>query len=785
MTDHPTPAMRMELHVLCPGSESSADAWIEQAARSGRQALRLVSRSGIEWFPGAERTARRCGIKPIFGFELLVSTGHDDVPSYPCRIYVKNDFGRKHLYKLVSLSCPDRSTAPQAVSTQTLEKLRERLLLSSGFPGSELLEAALLGARDQAERIAGQFDAIEIQPFIPDSRSLSSIVSEEVRLQTEEAHRLLADIADKLGKPLLAGCTVGESAGDTERFGATDDPITGLLGYLGPQQAYAAVVDHPNRFADLIEEFELMPKQLHLPVVEGAEQFIRTKCTDRAAERYGQQLPRQVAVRLDWELERITAHGFAAPYILAADTAAQSRADGCPVETRGSAGASLVAHLLGLTETNPLPPHYVCEACSRSEWPDSDAATSGFDFPDRSCPVCGSLMKGDGHNIPAEMFLGLNGNIVPDLDLLVPEEYQERALDGLGVRFGKERALRVSRISGGLYPGGVVLVPEQHTAEQFTPVYDFAPGLPDGWRMAHFDYRDLETALLKLDVFPHSPLSMLRLLHRLTGVDPSSIPMNDPRVLSLFRSPAALGVTAGQIRTEAATYGIPEMGLPFVRAVLEETKPAAFSDLLRISGLTHGTGVWENNARELIRSRTCTISAVIACRDDIMLELTERGIDREQAFRIAEGVRKGKGLCPSYIVEMRGAGIAEWYIESCRRIGYLFPRAHAVTYVASAIRHAYYKLYRPLEFYAAYFTVYGPRSRFAPGSGRYEDIWERVEQAESNPGDSSAAALAALEVAMEMTARGFRFGSGDASQDAAFAVEDDDRRLLVTANPYF
>lgn len=774
------PVKRVEFHV--PASSSAIDAIIEQAALWEHQAIGIVGAGGIQSFIAAEKKAKQLSIKPIFGIQAIV-IDDDSGTRCSCRIYARTNRGKTNLFKLVSSGLAYAAGSPGTFSfpRSELEQNREGLLFASGFAGSELLEAALTHSRDRAERVAGLYDVFEIEPVCLQEQPEDAHFA-DFTARLEQVQRLICALGRQLGKPVVATGNAGQLAPDNvvSYFRTTGEMLRDMA-YLGDELAYETVVANTNRLAGLVEAYDLVPQELFLPNLEDSDRRIRSMCHDAAASRYGHPLPDIVAVRLERELELIVGHGFASPYLLAASVAARAAADGYRVGTRGAVGSSLVPYFLGISEVNPLPPHYVCPNCRHSEWQAAFSGTgSGFDWPDKPCPSCGETMRGDGHNIPYEMFLGLAGNKLPDIDLNVAFEYQGKAFDDLRVQLGEAQVLRAGRASGSLHPGGVIVIPAGQQAERFTPVQRTGDDLPPGWLQTHFDYHDLEKTLLKLDILAHDDLSVLRLLHDATGVDPAAIPMNDPRVLSLFRSPAELNVTARQIRTTAATYGIPEMGTAYVRGILEETQPATFADLLQVSGLSHGVGTWEGNARELLRSGTCTLADCVALRDNLMLKLLDRGSGKQFAFRFADSVRRGKGVPDSWLGETDKYDLPLWFVDSCRRIGYLFPKAHAVAYVISAIRNAYFKLYYPLEFYAAYYSVRGGCLDLELALQGDEAIWNRLESAGSEQSPThDPIAVRVLEVALEMTARGFRFQTEDPLGRKSLRITDDRRALPV------
>ncbi len=551
----------------------------------------------------------------------------------------------------------------------------------------------------------------------------------------------------------------------------------------------------------------MFPTKLFVPIIEGADEEMRETCYATAKRLYGEPIPDVVVQRLEKELVPIIKAGFSANYLISERLVKKSNKDGYLVGSRGSVGSSVVATFLGISEVNPLPAHYTCvnEACKYSEWFLDGSYPSGFDLPNKDCPGCGKPLKGEGQDIPFETFLGFKGDKVPDIDLNFSGEYQPIAHNFTKEMFGPKNVYRAGTIgtiaektaygytkkyeedygkkwrgaelarlangftgvkrSTGQHPGGIVVVPDYIEVEDVTPVQYPADDVNAEWKTTHFDYHAFEENLLKLDILGHDDPTMMRMLQDFTGVDPTLIPMNDPKVMSMFSSTDALGITPEKIRSSVATYGVPEMGTKFVRQMLEETKPATFADLLQISGLSHGTGVWLGNAQELIKNRTCTIKTVIGCRDDIMLFLIYKaGMDASLAFKITESVRKGRGLTPEWIDEMKRCKVPQWYIDSCLKIEYMFPKAHAAAYVISAVRTAYFKLYYPIAYYATYFTVRADDFDLELLCKGYEAILRRLIEIEAKgfqalPKEKNSVSL--LEMALEMTARGFSFKSID------------------------
>jgi DNA polymerase-3 subunit alpha (Gram-positive type) len=760
---------------------------------------------------------------------------------FHCNIYAKNAVGKKNLYKLVSLSHTEYFRRVPCIPRSKLIELRDGLIISSGCEKGEFYEHVLNKSLEEAEQVAEFYDVLEVQPIGVNMHLVDkSLVGS--RQELEEVNRRIVQIAEKQGKWVIATGNV-HYLHPREKI-HRDIAIHGITGFsplkdqkkpdvhfrttremleefkhLGEQKAYEAVVTNTNLFADLIESFALFPKDLFAPNIEGSDEEIRSICYGTAKELYGDPVPEIVVKRLEKELVPIINYKFSANYLISARLVKKSNEDGYLVGSRGSVGSSIVATFLGISEVNPLPPHYMCRTCKHSEWFLDGSVGSGFDLPNKACPQCGDEMKGEGQDIPFETFLGFKGDKVPDIDLNFSGEYQSEAHNYTKVLFGDKSVFRAGTIgtvaektafgyvkkyeedngrkwrtaevlrlaqgctgvkrSTGQHPGGIVVVPDYIEVEDVTPVQYPADDQKAEWKTTHFDYHAFEENLLKLDILGHDDPTMMRMLQDLTGVDPTTLPMNDPKVMSLFSSTQALGVTPEQIRSPVATYGIPEMGTKFVRQMLQETNPSTFADLLQISGLSHGTGVWLGNAQELIRSGTCTIKTVIGCRDNIMLYLIYQGMDSALAFKITESVRKGRGLQDDWIEEMKKVKVPQWYIDSCLKIEYMFPRAHAAAYVTSAVRTAYFKLYHPIAYYATYFSVRASEDfDIELCCQGYDAIKAKLIEIEAKGFQATTkekAMVSVLEMALEMTARGFSFKGIDLYRSDAtrFRIEGD------------
>lgn len=758
-------------------------------------------------------------------------------------IYALNAVGKKNLYKLVSLSHTEHFKRVATIPKSKLVQHREGILVMSGCEKGEFFEAVLNKSVEEAEEIAEFYDVLEIQPITMYMHLVDKgLVATPEEIKT--AIRKVVEIGDKLGKPVVAtgnvhyleprdkiyrditihGITGFSPLKDIRKPDAhfrTTNEMLEEFEFLGKEKAFEVVVTNTSELADRFEEIQLFPKELFTPILEGAEEEIRSKCYDTAKSIYGEEVPDVVVKRLEKELEPIIKYGFSANYLISEKLVKKSNEDGYLVGSRGSVGSSVVATFLGISEVNPLPPHYICvnSDCKFSEWFLDGSVRSGFDLPIKECPKCGNTLKGEGQDIPFETFLGFKGDKVPDIDLNFSGEYQPKAHLYTKDLFGEKNVFRAGTIgtvaektafgfakkyeeahhkswrgaelnrlasgctgvkrSTGQHPGGIVVVPDYIEVEDVTPVQYPADDTSAEWKTTHFDYHAFEDNLLKLDILGHDDPTMMRMLQDLTGVDPTTIPMNDPKVMSMFNSTDALGVTPEQIRTPVATYGVPEMGTKFVRQMLIESQPTSFADLLQISGLSHGTGVWLGNAQELIKNGTCNIKTVIGCRDDIMLFLIyKHGMDAALAFKITESVRKGRGLTEEWIDEMKNCKVPQWYIDSCLKIQYMFPKAHASAYVISAVRTAFFKLYYPIEYYATYFSVRAEDFDIELACQGYDAIYRKIveiEQLGFQASTKEKSMLSVLEMALEMTARGFSFKSIDLyrSEATRFIVDQD------------
>ena len=758
-------------------------------------------------------------------------------------ILAKDYVGLKNLYKLVSYSHLDYFYKKPRILRSMFKKYSEGLIIGSACSDGELYQSILLGKSDEEiEAIAREYDYLEIQPL---SNNDYLIRNGEVpdKEYLKEINRTIVKLAEKLNKPVVATGDVhfmdpedeiyrrileaGQGFKDADNqaplYLRTTEEMLEEFSYLGRDKAYEVVVTNTNLIADMCEQISPISPEKCPPHIEGCEQEIKDIAYGKAHELYGEELPDIVQERLDKELNSIIQNGFSVMYIIAQKLVWKSNDDGYLVGSRGSVGSSVVAYMTGITEVNALPPHYRCPKCKHSDFNDY-GAKNGFDLPDRACPVCGEMMDKDGMDIPFETFLGFNGDKEPDIDLNFSGEYQAKAHKYTEVIFGKGTTFKagtigtiaektafgyvkkyfeerntqankaeITRISKGCtgikrttgqHPGGIIVVPKGREIFEFCPVQHPADDPDSDIITTHFDYHSIDSNLLKLDILGHDDPTVIRMLQDITGVDPQKIPLDDKETMSIFSSTKALGVTPEQINSKVGTFGIPEFGTKFVRGMLLDTLPKSFSDLLCISGLSHGTDVWLGNAKDLIDGGVITsISDAVCCRDDIMVYLIKMGLEPNTSFKIMELVRKGKALkdpekWAEYEKMMRDNNVPEWYIDSCRKIKYMFPKAHAAAYVMMAFRIAWFKVHIPLAYYAAYFSI-----RAKAFDAEYmifgkEKVREKMKEISLQGNDAAPKdkdMYDDLEIVLEMYERGFKFLPIDLykSDWDKFKVEDD------------
>ena len=745
-----------------------------------------------------------------------------DTARYHIIILAQNLVGLKNLYKLISISNLDYFYKRPLMPRIEIEKHREGLIIGSACEAGEVFRAILAEKSDEElESVAAFYDYLEIQPIGNNEYMLRSdkITNANTREDLIEFNRKIVALGERMNKKVVATCDVhfldakdeifrrilqaGQGYADADfqpplYFRNTEEMLSEFQ-YLGEEKAYEVVVTNTNLIADMVEDIRPIPHGQFSPKIEGSEDDIRNISRANAERLYGTPLPQIVEDRLNAEIESVVDHGYADLYNIARLLVEHSIEDGYIVGSRGSVGSSFLAYLSNITEVNSLCAHYRCTKCQYSEFFTHGEYDSGFDMPDKVCPNCGEMLTKDGHDIPFETFLGYGGGKQPDIDLNFSGEYQpkahkyteeifgegytfragtvstvaEKTAFGYVMKYCEERNLHynqpeIERLKQGCmdvkrttgqHPGGIIVLPKGHDIHEFTPVQHPADDTETDIITTHFDYHSIDENLLKLDILGHDDPTMIRMLEDLTGVNAREIPLDDQKIMSLFLSPEALGVTSEDIGSETGTYAVPEFGTHFVRQMLMDTQPKTFSDLVRISGLSHGTNVWTNNAQDLVKAGTCTLSKCICCRDDIMIYLLHMGLDPSHAFKIMEKVRKGKKLQPEDEVEMREAGVPEWYIDSCNKIQYMFPKAHAAAYVTMSFRVAHFKLYYPTAFYQSYYTVRADTFDYemmAMGQAKVKSVMQELSRVEK-PTAKDKVTMTILEVVNEMYARGIEF----------------------------
>ena len=765
-----------------------------------------------------------------YNTEFDIRTASSKTKAFHIILLAKNETGVRNIYEMVSQSHLKYFMRTPRIPKSLLEEKRDGLIIGSACEAGELITAMVDGADDNTLcEIAEFYDYLEIQPIGNNAYMKVSDRHPDINTDEDlmDINRRVVKIGEMLNKPVCATCDVhfldpegaeyrkilmhykGFKDADNQAplYLRTTNEMLDEFSYLGKEKAYEVVVTNTNLIADMIEDVRPIPKKKCPPVVDGAEDGIRNDSLRRAEEIYGSPLPEKVQKRLDKELNSIITNGFAVMYRIAQELVRKSLDDGYLVGSRGSVGSSFVAYLSNITEVNSLPAHYICPNCKNVEFHESDIGLSGCDMDDKVCPKCGTQYIKDGHDIPFETFLGFKGNKEPDIDLNFSGDYQptihkytetffgegfvfragtigtvaEKTAFGYVKKYCEEkdvmmRNAQMKRLAkgcegvkrtSGQHPGGIIVVPYTNNIHEFCPVQHPADDTNSTIFTTHFDYHSIDENLLKLDELGHDDPTVIRMLEDLTGVDAKTIPLDDPETMSLFTSNKALKLLDGKdIGTPLGTYGVPEFGTKFVRQMLEDTKPTTFSELARISGLSHGTDVWLGNAQELIRQGLCDLSHSICARDDIMIYLIASGVEEEHSFKIMESVRKGKGLKPEDEEAMRAANVPEWYIDSCKKIKYMFPKAHAVAYVMMGFRVAWFKVHHPEAYYAAYFTVRADdfdTSTMASGEAKaretLEDINRRKKDGTAAPKDDALVPI--LELSIEMYCRGYKFTKVD------------------------
>ncbi|MDE1548776.1 PolC-type DNA polymerase III [Jeotgalibaca caeni] len=752
-------------------------------------------------------------------------------------LLAKNQTGLKDLFKLISAAHVNYYYRVPRIPRSLLVEYRENILIGSACSNGEIFEAMMQKGKEEALNRAKFYDYIEVMPkgvykpllaneLVKSESDLEEIISEIVSIGQElnkpvvatgNAHYLNRE--DSIYREILLG-SIKSNQGKVlhlpeAHFRSTDEMLHDFS-FLGADVAQEVVVTNTHKVADMIEEVSPIKDKLYTPNIEGANEEIRALSYGQAKKLYGENLPEIVEQRLEKELKSIIGNGFAVIYLISQKLVLKSNEDGYLVGSRGSVGSSFVATMTGITEVNPLAPHYRCPECHYSHFFTDGSIGSGFDLEKKDCPECGTTLVGDGQDIPFETFLGFYGDKVPDIDLNFSGEYQAQAHAYTKALFGEEYVYRAGTIgtvadktafgyvkgyerdhgrnysqaevdrlakgctgvkrTTGQHPGGIIVIPDYMDVYDFTPIQFPADDQSSEWKTTHFDFHSIHDNVLKLDILGHDDPTMIRMLQDLSGVDPTTIPVNDPDVMRLFSGTDVLGVTPEQIYSNTGTLGVPEFGTRFVRGMLEQTKPATFAELLQISGLSHGTDVYLGNAEVLIRENNIPLADVIGCRDDIMVYLIHHGLEDGLAFKIMESVRKGKGIPDEWQAEMRAKDIPEWYIQSCLKIKYMFPKAHAAAYVLMALRVAYYKVHDPILYYCAYFSVRAQDFELDAMVQGKESIKARMKNIMDKGLDASVKeknVLTVLEIANEMVERGYEFKMVDLDKSDAtnFIIE--------------
>lgn len=786
-------------------------------------------------------------------------------PKHMC-VLAKDKTGLKNMFKLVSEANTTYFEKTSRIPRERLEFYREGLLFGSGCYNSEIFDLAMTRSLDELKKAMSFYDYIEILPL-----DICQYFVERGRVDTmEDLTRILrriVDTAKEMGKLIVATGDVhyldqkdkifrdvftcnpkiglggalhpltdrnNPTAWTPDEYLRTTQEMMDSLSYLSEDEKYEYVIENTNKIADMIDgSFHVVHDKLFTPHIDNADENLRQLCFDNAHKQYGKVLPDIVEKRLTKELDNIIKHGFGVIYYIAHKLVKKSNEAGYLVGSRGSVGSSFVATMANISEVNPLPPHYYCPHCQYNEFLPEGYIANGYDLPDKKCPKCGHPLKGDGHNIPFETFLGFNADKVPDIDLNFSGDYQPTAhaytkeifgeshvyragtistvaektaygyAKGYAELMGKENTMRQAELeriakgctgvkrTTGQHPGGIIVIPENMDVFDFTPYQYPADDFSAEWKTTHFDFHAIHDNVLKFDILGHVDPTVIRMLQDLTGVNPKDIPTNDSKVMSLFNSTEALDIDLSYLNCKTGALGLPEFGTKFVRGMLEQTHPTSFSDLVILSGLSHGTDVYLGNAETLISSGTCTLKEVIGCRDDIMVYLIEKGLPNKDAFDIMECVRKGKSpvVFPEKKYEelMRQHDVPTWYIESCKKIKYMFPKAHAAAYVLSAVRVAWWKLYYPREYYAVYFTtrcdaydietmIQGKEAVYAKYQSILNDKQNGVKIS-----NKEEALISVFEIALEMFERGMHFSniSLEKSDSQNFIIDPDDDSALL------
>lgn len=836
---------RTELHVHTTMSIMdaviSAEKLVTTAANWNWKSIAITDHGVVQAFPEAAKTAEKLKkkgkeIKIIYGMEGYLELENEELgiksdeeeffdlknffngkiakdkkylPAYHIILLAKNKVGLKNLYQLVSMSQLRFYNRTPRIPKEVLKEFREGLIIGSACEAGELIRAIVEEKPEKKiEEIANFYDYLEIQPihnndFLKKSEDFPNVKTDEDLINI---NKKVAELAKKLNKPLVATCDAhflnpkdsiyrailmyGKGFEDAENqpplFLRTTDEMLQEFSYLDEKTAYDAVVTNPNKISDEIEFLKPIPEALYSPSMPGADEEIREMSYKKAKYIYGENLPKIVEDRLEQELKPIIQHGFSSLYLIAQRLVKKSNDDGYLVGSRGSVGSSFVATMTGITEVNPLPPHYRCKKCNYSKFFTHGEVGCGYDLENKNCPVCGYPLTKDGHDIPFAVFLGFDGDKVPDIDLNFSGEYQptahkyteilfgrhnvyragtittvaEKTAFGLVKKFFEEKNIKkhgsyIAKISEGCqgvkkttgqHPAGIMVVPRNMDIHYFTPIQHPADDKNSETITTHFDYHSISSRLVKLDILGHDDPTVIKMLEKITHRDPQTIPLDDKPTMKIFNPKDAIG--------------IPEFRTSFTRQMIADTNPKCFSDLVRISGFSHGTDVWLGNAQDLIKAGHCTLKDAISARDDIMMYLIHNGIDELKSFKIMENVRKGKGISEEFVEDLKSHKVPDWYIDSCQKIKYLFPRAHATAYVMMAYRIAYCKVHYPLAYYAAYFSIRADEfdaNEIVKGESYVDSQIKKLENLsnERKLDLKESGKLAVFELAKEMFSRGF------------------------------
>ncbi len=856
---------RVELHLHTNMSAmdamSSAKSIVKRAMKWGHKAIAITDHGCVQAFPEACNTARGSDFKIIYGCECYLVNDYNEDGSkktdeeikadkyYHCILLVKNKVGLKNLYKLVSASNIEYFHKKPRMPKSLIEERREGLIIGSACEAGELYRAILAGeSHEKLLEIASFYDYLEIQPTGNNEFMISKNDAGYDKINSysdiENINKQIINIGDELGKKTVATGDVhfldkndakfrailqaGQGFSDADNqaplYLKTTDEMLEDFAYLGEETAKEVVITNTNYIADMIDPGILpIPDGTFNPVIPGAEEDLTKHCWDRAKEWYGDPVPKVVADRLEKELKSIIENGFAGLYMIARLLVKHSEECGYYVGSRGSVGSSFVAIMAGISEVNPLQPHYRCPNCKYSEFFLHNEVGSGFDLPAKNCPECNTPLVRDGHEIPFETFLGFFGDKSPDIDLNFAGEYQSQSHRYTEELFGKAYVFKAGTISGvaektaygfvkkyieerglnvtkaeidrltlgctgvkrttGQHPGGMVVVPNTYEVEDFTPVQRPADDATKDIITTHFDFNSMHDTLLKLDELGHDVPTIYKHLTDLTGIDVLDIDISDRKLYELCTSPEPLGITAEELGWPTGTLSIPEMGTDFTKGMLLEAKPQTFADLIQIAGLSHGTAVWLGNAQDLIRDGICTISEVIGTRDSIMVYLLHKGLEPKQAFDIMEDVRKkNKQLKPEQEALMREHDVPEWYIDSCKKIQYMFPKAHAAAYIIASLRLAWFKVYKPLEYYCAYLTVRGgdvDAESMSKGKEAVKTLLQIIKNKGKEASNAEKDKETIMMIVFEAMVRGIEFLPIDIYKSTAHSYEPEDGKIRM------